>query len=215
MTRVPQRHHLSPVLATGDLSYCSASGSCKQVAPGFKFPNGLHLGSDGLLYVPSAAVGDIAVFRPRPDGSVVKVYHIDLDYPIDNLSEDANGDIFAATMPKGIQALAAFNDPLNAPTAPATVWRVRRLNRDVPEKYKYKLSKIIEDGKGEALPGMTTVIHDALTGTLFMSGESLSATSNLFLNAEPLQALCHLLLPFATKSEVVLWNTAEDEVRID
>jgi len=166
-----QRHHLSVLLATGDVSYCSASGKCKQVAAGFKFPNGLHLGSDGLLYVPSAAVGDIAVFKPLANGSVVKVHHIDLDYPIDNLSEDTNGDIFAAAMPKALKSLAAFDDPLNAPTAPATVWRVRRLNRDRVDTYEYEVTKIIEDGAGEMLPGMTTVIHDALRGTLFMSGE--------------------------------------------
>lgn len=141
------------------------------MASGFKFPNGLHLGSDGLLYVPSAAVGGITVFKPASDGSVEKVHYIDLRYLIDNLSEDANGDIFAATMPKGIPALAAFNDPLNAPTAPATVWRVRRLNREVRDKYEYELSKVIEDGVGEMLPGMTTVINDARSETLFMSGE--------------------------------------------
>ncbi|EXJ82800.1 hypothetical protein A1O3_06615 [Capronia epimyces CBS 606.96] len=165
------QHHLSTILATGDVSYCSASGDCKQVASGFKFPNGLLLGSDGLLYVPSAAVGGITVFQPGLNGSVKKVHHIDLNYPIDNLSEDANGDIFAAAMPKVLQGMAAFNDPLNAPTAPATVWRVRRLNRDVTDKYDYELVKVIEDGAGEVLPSMTTVIHDALTGRLFMSSE--------------------------------------------
>lgn len=99
-----------------------------------------------------------------------RVHYIDLDYPIDNLSEDANGDIWAATLPKGMEAMASFNDPLSLKAAPSTVWRVRRLHRDVPDKYRYELSKIIEDGAGEMLPGLTTVIHDARTGTLFMSG---------------------------------------------
>lgn len=141
------------------------------MATGFKFPNGLHLGSNGLLYVPSAAVGGITVFKPAANGSIERVHHIELDYPIDNLSEDANGDIFAASMPKGIEALAAFNDPLNSPTAPATAWRVRRVNREVKDKYEYELIKVIEDAAGEKLPGMTTVIHDASTGRLFMSGK--------------------------------------------
>ncbi|KIV79805.1 hypothetical protein PV11_07350 [Exophiala sideris] len=163
-------HHLSPILATGDVSHCSAGGECKQVATGFKFPNGLHLGSDGLLYVPSAAVGGIDVFKPAADGSVEKVHHIDLDYPIDNLSEDANGDIFAAGMPKGIASLAAFNDPQNTPIPPATVWRVRRVNQEVTDKYDYELFKVIEDAAGEKLPGATTIIHDASTGRLFLSG---------------------------------------------
>ncbi|KAK5064854.1 hypothetical protein LTR84_000688 [Exophiala bonariae] len=166
------QHHLSPVLATGDLSYCSSTGVCKKVAGGFKFPNGLHLASDGLLYVPGAAAGGITVFKPAPDGSATKVHYIDLNYPIDNISEDTNGDLFAATLPKLISGLAGFDDPLNAPTPPATVWRVRRLDREVADKYEYSLSKVIEDRDGEALPGTTTAIHDALTGRLFLSGET-------------------------------------------
>ncbi|KIX03403.1 uncharacterized protein Z518_06955 [Rhinocladiella mackenziei CBS 650.93] len=168
--KVGWQHHFSPYLATGDVSYCSASGSCKQVASGFKFPNGLHLGSDGLLYVPSIGVGGITVFKPSPDGSLVRVHYIDLDYPIDNLSEDANGDIFAAALPKALASLAPFDDPLNATPPPSTVWRVRRKNREIADKYQYELFKVIEDGAGEVLPGVTTAIHDASTGTLFMSG---------------------------------------------
>lgn len=166
-----KQHHLSPVLGTGDVSYCSNSGVCKQVASGFKFPNGLLLASDGLLYVPSAAVGGITVFQPGSDGTVKKVHYIDLNYPIDNLSEDANGDIFAATMPHVLKGLAAFDDPLNTPTAAATVWRVRRVSKRTENEYDYELLKVIEDAAGEVLPSATTVIHDALTGRLFLSGE--------------------------------------------
>lgn len=171
--KVGLQHHLSPVFGTGDVSYCSSTGDCKKVAHGFKFPNGLHLGTDGLLYVPSAAVGGITVFRVNPDGSVVRVHYIDLEYPIDNLSEDSDGDIYAATLPKPFQSLRSFNDPLNPKSAPSTVWRVRRLNKDVPKKYQYELTKVIEDAEGECLPGLTTVIHDAKTGKLFMSGKSM------------------------------------------
>jgi hypothetical protein len=159
------------IIGTGDVSYCSSAGACKKVAHGFKFPNGLHLGSDGLLYVPSAAIGGITVFRPKPDGSLLRVHFIDLDYPIDNLTEDSNGDIYAAALPKGMQSLAAFEDPLNPKSAPAAVWRVRRLNRDDPNKYKYELTKVIEDAEGELLPSTTTCVHDAKTGRLFLSGE--------------------------------------------
>lgn len=165
-----QKHHLSPMLATGDVSYCSSQGVCKLVSTGHKFPNGLHLGTDGLLYVPSAAVGGVKVYQPAPDGSLTQVHQIRLDYPIDNISEDSNGDLYLATMPKGLEALASFNDPLNAPTPPATVWRVRRLHREGQDEYEYELEKIIEDRDGEMLPGMTTVIHDALSGRMFMSG---------------------------------------------
>jgi arylesterase/paraoxonase len=35
----------------------------------------------------------------------------------------------------------------------------------------YEVIKILEDGKGEILPAATTVVHDAVTGRLFLSGE--------------------------------------------
>lgn len=158
------------MLRTGDLSYCPPNGACQKIAGGFQFPNGLHLGSDGLVYVPSAAVGGITVFKPTADGSATKIHYIDLKYPIDNISEDTNGDLFAASMPKIMASVASFDDPLNAPVPPATVWRVTRLNREISDKYEYSLSKVIEDRDGEVLPGTTTAIHDALTGRLFLSG---------------------------------------------
>lgn len=96
-----------------------------------------------------------------------------MNYPIDNISEDTNGDLYLATLPKLISGLAGFDDPLNAPTPPATVWKVTRLNREVADKYEYSLSKVIEDRDGEVLPGTTTAIHDALTGRLFLSGKDM------------------------------------------
>ena len=123
------------------------------------------------MYVPGAATGRITVFKPLSDGSLLKVHRIPLEYPIDNLSEDSNGDIFAASIPDVKKAKAAFHEPLSKVAAPATVWRVKRLNKHKPRTYEYELSKIIEDREGEVLPGMTTVVHDAVTGRLFMSGK--------------------------------------------
>jgi len=101
---------------------------------------------------------------------VRKVHFIPLNYPIDNLSEDAEGDIYAATMPKVLDGLGAFDDPFNAPTPAAAVHRVRRIKGG--KEYEYQIVKVVEDAKGEVLPGTTTVIHDAKKGRLFLSGKS-------------------------------------------
>ncbi|KAK5245342.1 hypothetical protein LTR07_006577 [Exophiala xenobiotica] len=151
---------------------------CRLVTSGFGFPNGLLLASDGLIYIPSALTGGITVLQPQPsstNGAAAKQIHfINLDYPIDNLHEDAEGAIFAATMPRVLEGLAAFNDPLNiARTPSAAVHRVRRV-RTTPQdenEYVYEVTKVIEDAKGEALPGATTAVHDAKTGRLFISGK--------------------------------------------
>lgn len=146
------------------MSYCDANGDCKLATPAGKFPNGLLRGQDGLIYVPSASFGGIAVYEVQADKTLRKVDQIKHDYPIDNLYQDANGDLFLPSMPKGAATLRSFDDPFG-PAPPAAVWRVRKVGG------KYVSEKIIEDARGEALPGTTTAVHDAQTGRLFLSGK--------------------------------------------
>jgi len=159
-------HELSMIVGTGDVSYCSPTTGCKKVAGGLKFPNGLLRGrDDGLLYVPSAFAGGIHVYREQTGGDVEKVGFIDIPYAIDNLSQDQDGDIFAAALPKGFEVLAAFDNP-HGPTPPSTVMRVRKRK----DGQGWGWEKILEDAKGEVLPASTTAIHDATTGRIFLSG---------------------------------------------
>ena len=200
-------HYLSPILGTGDLSYCSPSDPpiCSKVASGFKFPNGLHLSpTDGFIYVPSASDGSITVFKPvikypaapnhehdshghshspesAPyyDGTVEEVTKIKTEYPIDNLSEDQDGDIWAAAFPNTL-ILKKVDDP--SINAPSTALRIKRGEWVLEEtkgkegegktkgRYEYIVEKVIEDRDGEVLPASTTVIRDAVSGRLWLSG---------------------------------------------
>ena len=117
-----------------------------------------------LIYVPSAAIGRIVVYAIQPDKTLHKVDQIKHDYPVDNLFQDSNGDIWLPSFPKAGPMMASFDDPFG-PSPPSAVWRVRKVNG------KYESEKIIEDAHGEALPGTTTAIHDVKTGRLFMSGK--------------------------------------------
>lgn len=138
---------------------------CKQVASGLYFPNGLVKARDGAVYVPSSASGGIAVFEPRPDRSLEQVATIYIDYGPDNLSQDADGTIFAAALPKAIPSLKAFDDPMNT-FPPSTILRIRKVDG------KYKWEKEIEDAKGEALGMSTVAVSDVKTGTLFTGSKS-------------------------------------------
>lgn len=142
--------------------YCDAHTNCKKVAGGFKFANGLLKAQDGLLYVPSASMGGISVFEIQPDRSLKKLTQIPFSYPIDNLSQDSNGDILIPHFPKMTAMLGMFDNPYG-PTGPSAVSRLRKTESG------YEIEKMIEDKHGEALPGTTTVIHDAKTGRLFLS----------------------------------------------
>ncbi|KAH8199844.1 hypothetical protein TruAng_006014 [Truncatella angustata] len=160
------KFHISPLIGTGDVSYCDET-SCRQVASSLKFPNGLAKGGDGRIYVPSSMLGLIDIFQPQINGDLVKVDSINANYVLDNLSPDRNGNIYAAAIPDAMKFFAANKDPLNK-NAPTTALKITK-----NAKGQYEVSKEIEDGMNEVLPGATTVLHDYKTGRLFFSGESL------------------------------------------
>ena len=160
------QHTLSPVLSNGNVAYCTSAKGCRIVAEGLAFPNGLLRDEkNGYVYVPSSGKGGIHVYKPLADASLEKVDFIDLPYPLDNLSQDSEGDIYVAAIPKLSAMMSGFDDPLNA-TPPTTISRVRRK----AEGEGWEWEKVLEDAKGEVLPGTTTVIHDVKTGRLFLSG---------------------------------------------
>lgn len=164
-----QRNHLSPVLLTGDVTFCpgepSESSPCRIVSEGYGYPNGLMLSSvDGLLYVPEAAQGGITALRPTTNNSLETVYQIELPYAIDNLSEDQEGTIWAAIIPKGIEILKQSKDPRNYFPSSS----VFKLTRNTAGKLVAE--KVLEDKDGKVLPGTTAVVHDTKTGRLFLGG---------------------------------------------
>lgn len=146
------------------MTYCHKDTGCKKAAGGFKFPNGLARGRDGLIYVPNSLTGMIHIFKVLPNHELEKVDEVFAGYSIDNLNMDRDGDFYIAAFPRGIDIFMAYEDPYNAYPA-ATALRLRKVEG------KYVVEKVIEDGDGEALPAATTVIHDAKTGRLFFSSE--------------------------------------------
>lgn len=119
---------------------------------------------DGLLYVPEAAQGGITVLRPTADNSLETVHEIALPYAIDNLSEDQEGTIWAAIIPRGIEILKQAKDPRHYIPS-SSVFKLSRNTED-----KLIAEKVLEDRDGKVLPGTTTVVHDTKTGRLFLGG---------------------------------------------
>ncbi|KAF2720152.1 calcium-dependent phosphotriesterase [Polychaeton citri CBS 116435] len=156
-------HTLSPIIGSGDLSYCDAKYKCKRVASGLKFPNGLALARDGLLYVPSTVAGGLHVYEPHVDGSAKKLGVVDVPYSIDNLSVDGKKNIIIAAFPIIAEVAKAFSDPYGY-RVPSTILKLYR------DQYGNQVwEKLIEDRDGKVLPLTTTAIHDAKTGRLFLS----------------------------------------------
>jgi arylesterase/paraoxonase len=142
-----------------------------------KLPNGLVRGRDGLIYVPSTLTGIIDVFSITEKRLLEKITSIHVGLPIDNLSIDKNGDIYAAAFPQVYKWTHSSKDPSINP--PSAVFRVRKAGKGYQgdsrkgsmERYEgdYIIEKVVEDD-GSLLPGSTTVVHDAQTGRLFLAG---------------------------------------------
>lgn len=155
------RQTLSPLIKDGDVSFCGVTGDCKKVASRLAFPNGLHLGSDRRLYVPSSASGKVSVYDTQ--GSLTEITTIQIGMGLDNISEDQEGDLWVPGIPHFSKTLASFEDPHNV-DPPATIFKISK------QGGAYVVYKMLEDAEGLVLPGATTAIHDAKTGRLFISG---------------------------------------------
>jgi len=162
---VGYRREIDIYIGGGNVAYCPASGPCKAATHSkFRFPNGLVRGIDGLVYVPESAGGSIHVMELQEDGTLKEVDLIKVGMPIDNLSVDANGDIWASGLPKALQAIPAAHDPFKA-QAPTTVLRVSK----TPEGYK--TFKVLEDRDKKIMTQIATIQHDVKTGRLFIVGK--------------------------------------------
>lgn len=162
---------LSPILQTGNVVFCptKVSAPCKIVSTGHSYPNGLiYSHFDQKIYVPSSAQGGITVYRSHANGSLELTQEIYLPYAIDNLSEDQNGDIWAAVIPDGLEFFRHAKDPSHR-VPPSSVFKLVRTDGG-----RFVAEKVLEDRDGALLPGTTTVVHDVSTGRLFLSGEASS-----------------------------------------
>jgi len=134
----------------------------------FKFPNGIIRDHDGLYYVSNTFRGKIYVLELQSDNSLVKIDEIYIGMPIDNLTIDANGDIFLPAFPKVWASIKGIRDPWNT-TVPTTVFRVRKLVRG-NGKPEWEVEKVLEDIEGKITSFTTVAIHDVTTGNLFLAG---------------------------------------------
>ena len=107
---------------------------------------------------------------------LLKVKEIDVPLPIDNLSVDKGGDIYAAAFPKIYLWAESSKNPFDV-DPPSAVFRIHKSQRGVggaKDAYDetdaiYVVDKVLEDD-GSVLPGATTAVHDTKTGRIFLSG---------------------------------------------
>lgn len=165
-----QRREIFPLHTQGDVAYCPAKGPCKKVSGrvGFKYPNGLARGNDGKIYVPSSWLGKWWIFQVQDDFSLKKIEELATGMPIDNISVDEKGDLYAAAFPDILQFTRTLANPYRI-DSPTTVWRFTRLIGSAG-KVTYLQEKVIEDKHMQGIGGATVVVHDSKSGRLFLGG---------------------------------------------
>ena len=135
---------------------------------GFRYPNGLARGKDGKIYVPSSWLGKWWIFEVQDDFSLKKVKELATGMPIDNISVDEEGDIYATGFPDVLQFIRTLENPHRI-ESPTTVWRFRRSIGSIGE-VTYLQEKVIEDKYMQGIGGATITVHDSKTGRLFLGG---------------------------------------------
>lgn len=106
------------------------------------------------------------MFETQKYRSLKKSTQIPCAYPIDNLSQDSDGDIFIPHFPKMTNMLGMFDDNPYGLTGPSALSRLRKTGKG------YEIEKTVEDKYGEVLPGTPIAIYDAKSGRLFLSSMS-------------------------------------------
>ncbi|KAF8849101.1 putative serum paraoxonase/arylesterase 2 [Acephala macrosclerotiorum] len=176
--KVGLRRHLDTFIGGGNIGYCSRNRCNIAWDSGLNFPNGLVKGRDGLIYVPSTRYGTVDVFSLGDDHVLMHVNEIHTGLPLDNLSVDKNGDIFAAAFPKVHKWVESSKNvfKVHPPTAALKIARggkgyegIGRKGHLERREADYYVDKLFEDD-GSVLPGSTIVVHDAETEKFFLGG---------------------------------------------
>ncbi|KAK0111516.1 hypothetical protein ONS95_001870 [Cadophora gregata] len=174
---------LEMIFGGGSLTHCTLSGDCHHAfTEGFKFANGItgafsppNTKNNNTIYVANSAKGFISTYTPSPksNGTLTRGPDIPLGIPVDNLSIDSNGDIFAACFPDVLALVANLEGPIvekeKRREIPSTVLRIRRVDVVNGER-EWKVEKVLEDIEGKFLPGATVAVHDVKTGSFWLGG---------------------------------------------
>ena len=101
--------------------------------------------------------------------TAVQLDEIAVDYPIDNISVDKDGNIWGAGFPKAFDLLHYFGDPANRQAAAVLVKISKNKGPDAFYGHKYVVENAVEDD-GNVLAGLTFVEHDTERNVVFAGG---------------------------------------------
>ena len=180
-----------PISHTSNVAYCHETKGCKIAADGLHAANGItadlrraktdHADDDnfsrpqvnGTFYVANALRGGVTVLElvdPEGDGGeLVKVESIPTEYPIDNLSLDQGGHLWAAGLPQlWDMVFKMFAD--GESRAASSAFRISK-NTGTGAFFgeRYTVSKMFQNN-GTLASGSTSVVYDKEREIMYLSG---------------------------------------------
>ena len=125
-------------------------------------PNGLIKGRDGLIYVPNTvSAGEIQVFSLTEHKTLQQVDTIHVPYPVDNISVDENGDLWAGGLPQIFKWTQSSTSPFTV-SCPGAAIRIRKLKGE--SETGYEVDTIVEDYLRDSLISMQHCRGGSTTG---------------------------------------------------
>ncbi|PPR05896.1 hypothetical protein CVT24_006637, partial [Panaeolus cyanescens] len=156
---------------TSSVGYCHVEKGCKIALANTVSSNGIAGAPNGTLYVASTAGGFVTFLEKQSDNSLVVSDTVNVGYALDNLSVDADGQLWLAVIPH-VMKIMNYMLKDNTSKSPSIVSRVS-INTGVNSFYgeKYRVENVFEDD-GTVMSGLTTAAYDSKRHKLFMHGIS-------------------------------------------
>ncbi|KAF9482226.1 calcium-dependent phosphotriesterase [Pholiota conissans] len=153
---------------SSSVGYCHIDEGCKIALSNTFTSNGITAAPNGTIYVANGIGGIVDAFEPQTDNTLALTDSIKTDYILDNLSVDADGQLWAAAVPKMWSALQHMKSP--SKLSPSMALRIS-INTGPNAFYgeKYKVSKMFEDD-GKIIPLLTSVSYDSERRKLYLGG---------------------------------------------
>ncbi|KAH8107861.1 hypothetical protein BXZ70DRAFT_17235 [Cristinia sonorae] len=159
-------------LTSTSVGYCHTHDGCKIAADNLQGANGIAKSpTNDTIYVGSAHGAGIYVMDPQTDHTLILSDRISAGgIPMDNLSFDKNGALWAPLFPRGFEAVSRYKD--FSIKAASSAWQfTTNIGPNSFYGEKYKAERVFEDDGG-VIMGATTAVYLPDSRELFIHGIS-------------------------------------------
>ncbi|GAA5874787.1 hypothetical protein JCM16303_002982 [Sporobolomyces ruberrimus] len=151
-----------------DIIYCDASKAtavCKVAADGIIYPNGIAKGPSNLLYQGSTLQGLVRVWEEKADHTLKAIAEVPLQRPVDNIHVDQDGSIYATTLTKVLDFMAAGKEGGKSGVSAVEILRITNDTTAGSGKYR---SDVVFGDDGNIVSSSTTAAP--YNGKLVLTG---------------------------------------------